>query len=612
MRRIAKLSLLLAPIFMASISGCATSSWTNGSASTDPREARINRLMSVAADYESQGKHDSAMRVYEHVLAQQPEHDGALQRRELLAQQGIKGGGRSLKSEPSTAAKELYASASRPRSVVPLGSQNNSAEDTVATIHRKNAELAQLLASKKASTHPLVVAPSDGNVFENGLEPTPIAERSLIAESKASLTDMIQSVSGSVEDAGWVPTGTSNTWTLVSKDSAPVASSAETEEEFKPFIETPSSQDVLVTAAKPDTPESSGGWTATAPEKEVEPKSVAAVDDGWMSTPSSVSSDTSSPVELASTTTPTSPQDAWQTADLTREFPASEPPVTAETVAPETASPATVLAETVPAEMVTADTVPAEMVTAQNWAPTRHLNLIELCDELPAHIRPLVEKLENVDPVKRIEGLIELGELKREAESAGVAVYALMEDTDPVVAIYAAGTLRQISGDSWSSVHTLISYLEHPEPGIAQLSAYLLGQMGPEAMDAVPALEKVRSTGDSLTALHAAEALTHIAPADSVSVEKLTEALKSGDREVRWFAAVSLGSVTGACETQAAQALKDALQDGEAEVQVAACLSLGGLGANAAIAIPELEKASQSNVEDVKSAAETALACLRG
>lgn len=603
MRRIAKLSLLMAPLLMASVSGCATSSWMGGSASTDPREARINRLMSVAAEYESQGKHDSAMRVYEHVLAQQPEHNGAMQRRELLAQQGIKGGGRPLKSEPSTAARELYASASRSRSVVPLGSQNNSAEDTVATIHRKNAELAQLLASKKTSTHPLVVIPSDQNQFDNGLEPTPVAERSLIAESKASLTDMIQSVSGNVEDSGWVPTGTSNTWTLVSKDSAPAAAQADSEDEFKAFIESPSSQEAMVAAATPEAPASPDGWTATVPKADVEPKTVAAVEDGWMSTATAKStadsspmdqspmdqtiatvdtSDANSPVELASTSTATSSQDAWQTADLTRETPASEFPSSESTV------------------------------TAQNWAATRHLNLVELCGELPAHVRPLVEKLENVDPVKRIEGLLELGELKSEAESAGVAVYALMEDTDPVVAIYAAGTLRQITGDSWSSVHTLISYLDHPEPGIAQLSAYLLGQMGPEAMEAVPALEKIRSTGDSLTALHAAEALTHIAPADSASVAKLTEALKSGDREVRWFAAVSLGSVTGACETQAAQALKDALQDGETEVQVAACLSLGGLGANAAIAIPELEKASQSNVEDVKSAAETALACLRG
>lgn len=592
MRRIAKLSFLLAPIFMASLSGCATSSWMSGSPATDPREARISRLMSVAADFESQGKHDSAMRVYEHVLAQYPEHPEAQQRRELLAQQGIKSGGRPLKSEPSTIARELYASAARPRSVVPLGSENNTAEDAVTTIHRKNAELAQVLAKKKYSTHPLVAIPTSHNPFDNQLEPTPVAEQSLIVESKANLVNIIDSVSGSVEDPGWVAAGTSNSWTLVAKDSTfPSGWRAASDENFQSFVETESSEETKVATVTTSQEQNGDEWfMAVAAKKPAEvPTAKFEAEDGWQTTP------TSSVVDLVATSTETS-QDAWQTADLTREQLVSE-------------SVATAQAEAAPIEPV--QTEPVQFQSAQNRA-TRHLSLLELCDKLPSHIRPLVEKLEHPDPVKRIEGLLELGELKEEAEAAGVGVYAMMEDADPIVAIYAATTLRQITGDSWSSVHTLISYLEHSDPGIAQLAAYLLGQIGPEAMDAVPALEKLRNNGDQLTSLHASEALTHIAPADSVSVQKLAEALKSGDREIRWFAAVSLGSVTGACEAQAAQALKEALRDGETEVQVAACLSLGGLGANAVIAIPELEQASQSDVEDVKSAAETALACLRG
>jgi HEAT repeat protein len=210
-----------------------------------------------------------------------------------------------------------------------------------------------------------------------------------------------------------------------------------------------------------------------------------------------------------------------------------------------------------------------------------------------------------------VAALLELSEQGTSAKPASVAVYALLEDPDPMVAVYAAGALREINGDAWSSVKTLAAHLAHEDERIVRLAAYLLGQMGPEAMDAVPQLQQVRDSQHGVTSLHAAEALTHIAPDDGRSVQTLSAALHDQNREMRWFAAVSLGTVRGSAEAAAAQSLRDALRDSEAEVRAAACLSLGGLGVQARIALADLEHARQSDTPEVQMAAETALACLK-
>ncbi|WP_437226723.1 HEAT repeat domain-containing protein [Planctomicrobium sp. SH661] len=555
MRRISKLSLLLAPILLASISGCATPSWMSRSEPTDPREARVNRLMTVAAEFEKEGKPEAAMRVYEHVLAQQPQHPDATLKRDLLAQQGVKSGARPLQKDAApginTAPQQMYASASKPKAPAEPAAQ----KDIAAEIHRKNAELAKMLAEQKASTHPIVAVPGEKSAQDNDLTPTPIPEQSLAAKSKANLLEMLNQPA-SVEDPGWASTGSSGDWQIVSNDIESKESAWKPTGQSQAAEEFASPTSVAFSESSPEFDK------VQAPEAETSDWALVEADEPM---PKSE--------QVASVSEPDA--DAWQTTDLTR-----PPAVEEKTVASE-----------------------------ENWQTTR---LAGLCDNLAPGLIPIVDRLESKESSDRVAALFELGELKSEARSASVAVYSLMQDQDPVVAVYAAGTLRQITGDAWSSVHTLTKYLDHTDPGIAQLSAYMLGQMGPEAMDAVPALERLRNNSQGMTSLHAAEALTHIAPADVSSVQKLTAALSETDRELRWFAAVSLGTVAGECEKQAAEALKNALNDGEMEVRIAACLSLGGLGSHAAIAIPDLEKAARSESPDVKSAAETALACLRG
>ncbi|WP_437187279.1 HEAT repeat domain-containing protein [Planctomicrobium sp. SH668] len=516
-----KYSLLVAPLLMISVSGCATPRMMGSTSAQEQRAARNNRLLSVAEEYEAQGNPEAAMRVYEHVLAQNPNFVEAEQRRDLLASQGVKAspkrGHEQTSPQNAAASQQLYASKSK------VKSQSQNTEPSSATeIHRKNAELLAMIAAQKSEKTPVVVEPNGAR--DQNLVPTPVEQELQIAKNNVrakQIKDQLLRETEVVADQGWKTTTSSTGFTV-----------APTEEQQPVAVILDSNIDEL-----------KSNWNIVNVDSAKSPK----IEDSSL----------------------------WATTDHTRDFPSQ----------------------------------PIEQVSANNWNQTR---LAALCEDLPGSLVSVVNRLESSDSATRVIALTELSEMKEAAKPAAVAVYALMGDADPVVAVYAAGALRDITGDAWSSVHTLNRLLESDRPGVAQLASYMLGQMGPEAMDAVPVLTQIRDQSSGLSGLYAAEALTHITPDDERSITKLKEALHSTDRELRWFSAVSLGTIEGAGEVQAAEALKLALADSEEDVRVAACLSLGGLGKNAVLAIPELEKAAQSDRPEVQVAAQTALACLKG
>jgi len=573
MRRIAKLSLLLAPLCMASVSGCATPQTTSQNAPVDTQEARLGRMMAVAAEYEKSGKPEAAMRLYDHVLAQQPTNTDARERRNLLTQQGIKSNDRSLKPalSPTQPATSLASTQpSRPAA----SPQLEELTGTNSEDRNRKANLAELLAEKQT-------AQKAANEAASVPEQTTLAERSpsnpladhLSTATEAPIPNMTPGVHSSESNR------------IVEIQSETPQTDSPGMEVRESTEETPS----LVAKASP------------FEDNAVKPDDAAKPDDAWAKS-SSTSSKTAMVVSPA---VPDESDSGWSIVDPGQErvklasnshspFENNHKP-----------------AEEKLAELTRAVADKPAPVSPANdgWQKTR---IADLCESLSPELAPCLTKLEDPNPAERVKGLLKLGEHREEAQSASVAVYSMMEDPEPIVAVYAAGTLRQITGDAWSSVHTLTRYLDHQNQDVAQLAAYFLGQMGPEAMDAVPTLEKIRDVGQGMTSLYAAEALTHIAPGDKNSVTALTTALSEANPELRWFAAVSLGTVAGDCEQQAVEGLRKALRDKAPDVRIAACLSLGGLGANAQAAIPDLEQAVRSDAPEVKSAAETALACLRG
>lgn len=239
-------------------------------------------------------------------------------------------------------------------------------------------------------------------------------------------------------------------------------------------------------------------------------------------------------------------------------------------------------------------------------------SLVQVCDDLPSELIPLVEQMGSSSATERVEAVAALSQFGESARPAHLAVRALLDDPEAQVRLFAAAALRDINGDAWDSVRVLRDLLNEEDQDVVRYAAYLLGRMGPDAVDAVSDLEAARDTSDMLTALHAAEAVNRIVPGEQASFQVLADGLKDNDPHVRWYAAVCLGAVSEPREADAVAALVDALKDAEFPVATAAALSLGGLGTSAHAAIDDLEQAARSSESsDVRDAAITALACLK-
>ncbi|WP_197441900.1 HEAT repeat domain-containing protein [Thalassoglobus polymorphus] len=260
---------------------------------------------------------------------------------------------------------------------------------------------------------------------------------------------------------------------------------------------------------------------------------------------------------------------------------------------------------------VKSDTPSLETVFEERKSEWKTTSVQRLCDaDASDELIQVVSLLDSKQPTERIAGLIELGDQGLYARAASPAVRALLHDNDALVRAHAAGTVHDIEGANADVVRHLQSLLQEDDVSVLRLSAYLLGQMGSEATPAIADLERLRDTKDSLTSLHAAEALTRIAPEAMASYEVLQKGLNDEQRENRLFSAVSLGSVRQPGAEFAAKALKAALKNEDADVRATVALSLGGLGTHAEIALEDLQHVSEFDTPEVRDAALTALACL--
>lgn len=488
MRRVAKLTLLLAPLALAGSSGCATQArWMTKDVNVSPVTAdRAKCMLYVAEQMESSGKYDLAERIYEHLLSQEPAHPIARQRLDALAE-------RSRRSAADLA------------SALPSDSEKNT------------TPAGQPAADRQWS---------DSDLFQDSIA----AEQNEIRSAADKL----------------------------------------------PLIRPASRQ---AWSGRDD-------W-AQAPV-EAEPQSIVAAP----------ASETIGDLPTPGASTPH--VDWWSTLFEPAMNPAAD--TDAASVAAEDAI---TIVEQAVAQVESAD--PADAATASEWSPT---SMLRLCDDLPERLVPLVQALESVSPSERCDALFSLGQLGAQAQPASLAVRALLDDPDARVRSHAAGALRNIHGDAWDAVHVLAGLLKNGDAETVRFTAYLLGQMGPEAMDAVLPLESLRDSSSGLTRLHAAEALVRIAPDDSGSLKVLTEGLALEDSQLRWFSALSLGSVSNSQKPAAVAALKNALHDPDANVRVTAALSLGGLGTSARSAMNDLEHVAKFDAPEVRQAAVAALACL--
>lgn len=249
----------------------------------------------------------------------------------------------------------------------------------------------------------------------------------------------------------------------------------------------------------------------------------------------------------------------------------------------------------------------AEVASREGWNATSLQRLCQDCDPL---VVAQVKKLDSQYPDVRKDGIIELTRMGSIARPAGLALRAMLDDTDPMVQAYAAWGLWELENDTLDSVQVLGGLLGNTRPEVVELACYSLASMGTTASEAVPALEELRDTNHGVERLRAAEALIRVRGADERSVDVLSVAIKSNDRQVRWIAANGLGHVRGPQATRAVDTLILALGDADSEVQAAAALALGGMGEAALKALPKLDELRSSKTAFVRESADSSIKCL--
>lgn len=540
--------------------------------------------MRIAQRYETDGKYEIAYRLYHRALSYEPRNVQAQQKLKLMAQQLSQPAPQPAQPQPATPsrvnAQELLAAMQARH---PASSSPEAATESAAA--------SPTIAKAAAEAEPVESAPV------KALRP---AATPAIAAKKQLLPAAVKKTTPSTTPAQ-----------PQTESSLTSASSSTATEEKLPTIRPagrPGADTPETTVAQSSEP--GDWWSDVFSEDLPSTEQVALTETPVVEAEEVAKPMVESPVEMAST-------DELVREALLGELGDTPTPATVDvreqlpTIAEPTDEEMPIVAEADEAEVPVAPETVAEADAAELAGTWSRTSLRRLCGELPGHLEMIVKQLDSDSRDVKVAALDDLGRMKEEAAPAALAIRAMLNDEDGHVQVAAAGALWEVERDSWDSVKTLRAGLKSDDPNLVQLSAYLLGKIGPEAMDAIEDLESLRDADRSLASMHAAEAITRIAPDQTRSVEVLVEGLGSADRQARWFSAVALGNVSAPHRPSVARALKFALHDDEPDVRAAAALSLGGLGSEGGIAIADLEYAALFDAPEVRDAAVTALACLR-
>ena len=211
----------------------------------------------------------------------------------------------------------------------------------------------------------------------------------------------------------------------------------------------------------------------------------------------------------------------------------------------------------------------------------------------------------------RWNSVVLLGDLGKTAKDAAPSLIRLLKqkpkDLKRDLRDEAAFTLGRIGAETEKTVPLLIQNLTHEVPKVRQASALGLGRMGSPAASAIPSL--IDFLGDdqgllppAICAFSAhpqhsgATALVNIGKA---SVPALTDALNSGDSDVRLHAAEALGYLAEDAESALDQLLQR-LQDRDPMIRREAALSLSLVAPNDKRLVPALVRMLDDTSPDVR------------
>jgi HEAT repeat protein len=175
----------------------------------------------------------------------------------------------------------------------------------------------------------------------------------------------------------------------------------------------------------------------------------------------------------------------------------------------------------------------------------------------------------------------------------------------------AAYILGHLPDPSGAVIQKLIEALDHREADIRWAIALLLVRIVKKEGDFLNLLVELSKTGTANQKRMALYCIRDLALSDSVSLTALLEALHDGDPTVRVAAAICLKLRSDLDDAGKTLLLQVYLTDTELKVRNTAAIALANVGSSAPEFLIALRKASESDNDQVRKAAITALELLK-
>jgi HEAT repeat protein len=160
----------------------------------------------------------------------------------------------------------------------------------------------------------------------------------------------------------------------------------------------------------------------------------------------------------------------------------------------------------------------------------------------PKEITQLIAKLSDRPATARKTAAIKLGMCGPAAWKAGTALRKCLSDADPTVRLQAAHALWRIDQQATAIVPKLIEMQGTNSPAIRVGAVSVLGEIGPAASVALPALSRMLAGSEPGERLHLAFMISRIDSNNRQMLGIVTAGLSQPGSEMRYLAALALGS----------------------------------------------------------------------
>lgn len=189
-------------------------------------------------------------------------------------------------------------------------------------------------------------------------------------------------------------------------------------------------------------------------------------------------------------------------------------------------------------------------------------------------LNQLIDKLKDQSAVVRQSAAIRLGMSGPAARRAISTLCDRLADPDMAVRVHAAHALWQIERPAGVVVPTLVDLLGISKSNIRIAATYVLGEIGPAAGDALPPLYDVFTGSKLRDRMLITMVISRIEPRDREMVGIMILGLTEQAGDVRYLAAMALGSAPVAHQRRVERALTTAIEDRNLRVQAAASEAL--------------------------------------